>query len=82
MKATRNGDTLRLELTGHEVFDHLDLPAITDTVLSQLETNEVLTDWTLPIKTKLILEINMDITALPGQSDCDIYRKENGVPFV
>ena len=82
MKATRNGDTLRLELTGKEIVDHIDFTAMWDTVCSQLAREEVLGDWTLPVNQTIILNIQMEIIALLGESDRDIYRKENGVPFV
>ena len=82
MTAKRNGDTLRLTLTGQEVREYLNEFAITEAVIEQLDAGEHLLVWALRPDAEITLTLDLDILAAPGQSEAEIYRRENGVPLV
>lgn len=79
MTAKRNGDTLRITLKGAEIAEYMDL---TETVMDQLEPDERLTYYTIRNSCEVVLVIDLEIEAAPGQSEAEIYRRENGVPLV
>ena len=82
MTAKRNGDTLRLTLTGKEVREYLDAQQIWDTICERLEPGECMEAWALRPDAEITLTLDLDILAAPGQSEAEIYRRENGVPLV
>jgi hypothetical protein len=84
MKATREGDKVRIEITGEELLEWLDTQAVFDAVYEQRKEYEVIRSYGLDPNriSGAMLCLELDIQPAPGESDRDIYRKENGVPFV
>jgi hypothetical protein len=82
MKATRSRDTLRLTLTGQEIRAYLDEIAMQDAIVEALDGDEHLLGWALRPDAEITLVLDLDILAAPGQSEREIYRRENGVPLV
>ncbi len=82
MKATRSRDTLRLTLTGKEIQEFLDPMYVRDAVIDYLDADEKLCGWEVRDGCEITLILDLDILARPGQSESEIYRRENGVPLV
>ena len=84
MKATRNGDTLRLEINGSEILEWLDHEVIEQAIMETGPADERVVGYSLEpnLPAGILLHLALEITPAPGESDRDIYRKENGVPFV
>jgi len=82
MKATRSRDTLRLTLKGQEIRAYLDKIAMQDACVEALDGDEHLLGWALRADAEITLVLDLDILAAPGQSEREIYLRENGVPMV
>lgn len=82
MKATRSRDTLRLTLRGGEIRAYLDEIAMQDAIVEALDGDEHLLSWALRPDAEITLTLDLDILAAPGQSEREIYLRENGVPMV
>ena len=84
MKATRDGDKVRIEISGEELMEWLDGQAVFESVYEQRGEYEVIRSYGLDYNrvSGALLYLELDIQPAPGESDRDIYRKENGVPFV
>jgi hypothetical protein len=84
MKAIRNGDTLRLEIHGAEILEWLDHEVIEQAIMETGPADERVVGYSLEptLPAGILLHLALEITPAPGESDRDIYRKENGVPFV
>lgn len=83
MTAKRNGDTLIMTITGEELAEFLNNQSVRDTITEALDADEHLIAWAFRrTPPGLTLTIDLDIIAAPGQSEREIYLRENGVPLV
>lgn len=82
MTAKRNGDTIRLTLKGGEIRAYLDETMMWDALVEAIGGYDSLLGWALRPDAEITLTIDLDILAPPGQSEREIYLRENRVPLV
>lgn len=75
----REGDVAYIPLDAATLQDQL-RPILDEATDRLLDHEEVLREYR--IRTGVTLVVDLDIEAQPGESERQIYRKENEVPFV
>ena len=82
MKIERRSDTVYVTLTPELLVELLDTDTVREAVIEKLDPGEQLDSWAIRPPQPITLVLDLDIIAAPGQSEAEIYRRENGVPLV
>jgi hypothetical protein len=83
MIATRKNDILYLGLGRKEMVFAIDPEVIQEAIASTRESDdEEVLGYTVGEGSVVTLKIHLDIAPAPGESDRDVYLRENRLPFV
>jgi hypothetical protein len=83
MKTTRAGDQVIIQVAGAEIGPLLDQGSVENAIAAEVDLDEEVLGYSISAHhPELTITLKLDIAAPPGESDQEVYRRENGVPLV